>query len=227
MLQRVLDGYVLQSVPNAEQAKQQTRELFPRAILVTSDADGPQPENLPYDLPVVTFSTSRPVFHIENLRAHLVKPISRQVLLEAIQSLGPQVRRLLIVDDDPAMIRFVQQAFRANGDIKASNGYTLMSAFSGSEGLEILQNNPVDAILLDLELPDIHGWEWLSLIQTRAELAHIPVIIISAQDLPQNNFVPGTNALELALHRPLTVNELGSVIKSVLENILPQYPREK
>jgi DNA-binding response OmpR family regulator len=93
--------------------------------------------------------------------------------------------------------------------------------------LELLQKHPVDAILLDLELPDAHGWEWLVRLNEHKEFASIPVIIISAQDLPQDNFVPGTNALELALHRPLTTRELGSVIKSVLENVLPQYPREK
>jgi signal transduction histidine kinase/CheY-like chemotaxis protein len=227
ILQRSLDGYVLQPVSNAAQAKEKTRELFPRAILVTADAGGLLPDDLPYDLPVVTFSISRSVSSMENLRAHLVKPISRQALLKAIQSLGPQVHHLLIVDDDPAMSRFIKQSFRADGDTQASNGYTLLSAFSGAEGLEILQKNPVDAILLDLELPDIHGWEWLVRLQDREEFAHIPVIIVSAQDLPQDNFVPGTNALELALHRPLTMNELGSVLKSVLENILPQYPKEK
>lgn len=227
ILQRSLDGYVLQPVLNAEQAKEKTRELFPRAILVTADAGSLLPDNLPYDLPVVTFSISRSVSSMENLRAHLVKPISRQALLKAIQSLGPQVHQLLIVDDDPAMSRFIKQSFRADGDTKASNDYTLVSAFSGAEGMEILQKNPVDAILLDLELPDIHGWEWLVRLQDREEFAHIPVIIVSAQDLPQDNFIPGANALELALHRPLTMNELGSVLKSVLENILPQYPREK
>ena len=102
-----------------------------------------------------------------------------------------------------------------------------MNAFSGAQGLEILQNNPVDAILLDLELPDTHGWDWLLRLHDRKEFAHIPVIIVSAQDLPQDNYVSGTNALELALHRPLTMRELGSVIKSVLENVLPQYPGEK
>ena len=227
ILQRSLDGYVLQPVLNVEQAKEKTRELFPRAILVTADAGVLLPENLPYDLPVVTFSISRSVSSMENLRAHLVKPISRQTLLKAIQSLGTQVHHLLIVDDDPAMSRFIKQSFRADGDTQTSNGYTLLSAFSGAEGMEILQKNPVDAILLDLELPDIHGWEWLVRLQDREEFACIPVIIVSAQDLPQDNFVSGTNALELALHRPLTMNELGSVLKSVLENVLPQYPREK
>ena len=226
ILQRSLDGFVLQHVSTVEQAKEKTREIFPRAILVTSDAGILPPLNLPYDLPVVTFSISRSVSSMQNLRARLVKPISRQGLLKAIQSLGPQVHSLLIVDDDPAMIRFIEQSFRADGDTNTPNGYTLLSALSGAEGLEILQKDPVDAILLDLELPDIHGWEWLMRLQDREEFAHIPVIIVSAQDLPQDNFIPGTNALELALHRPLMMHELGSVIKSILENVLPQYPKE-
>ncbi len=227
MLQRSLDGYVLEPVSNVEQAKEKTRELFPRAILLTADAGGLPPDDLPYDLPVVTFSISRSVASMQNLRARLVKPVSRQALLKAIQSLGPQVHSLLIVDDDPAMSHFINQSFRADDSTNASNNYTLLSAFSGVEGLEILQEHPVDAILLDLELPDIHGWEWLMRLQARQEFAHIPVIIVSAQDLPQDNFIPGTNALELALHRPLLIHELGSVLKSILENVLPQYPRDK
>ena len=58
-------------------------------------------------------------------------------------------------------------------------------------------------------------------------LTNIPVIIISAQDLPEMNLVPGTSALQLTLRRPLKMAELGSVAKAVLENILPQYPQEK
>jgi len=226
MLQRSLDGYLLQPVSNAGQAKELTRELFPRAILVTTDSGGLNTNNLPYDLPVVTFNVSRSASSMENLRAYLVKPISRQALLKAIQSLGPQVHNLLIVDDDPAMSRFVKQSFHTNGNLKATKGYTFLSAISGVEGLKILQSNPVDAILLNLDLPDIHGWEWLAQLQGRQDLAHIPVIIVSAQDLPQDNFVTGANALELALRRPLSTTELGSIIKSVLENILPQYPKE-
>jgi signal transduction histidine kinase/CheY-like chemotaxis protein len=226
-LQRSLDGYVLQQVSNVEQAREKAREIFPRAILVTDDARSLSPFNLPYDLPVVTFSISRSVSSMPNLHAHLVKPISRQALLQAIQSLGPQVHSLLIVDDDPAMIRFIRQSFRAGGEPDTSDSYTLLSAFSGAEGMEILQKNPVDAILLDLELPDIHGWEWLLRLHSRQDFAHLPVIIVSAQDLPQDNFIPGTNALELSLHRPLLMHELGSVVKSILENVLPQYPREK
>jgi hypothetical protein len=58
-------------------------------------------------------------------------------------------------------------------------------------------------------------------------MANIPVIIISAEDQQPKKFVPGTNVLELALHRPLAIQELGNVVRSVLLNVLPQYPREK
>ena len=227
ILQRSLDGYVLQHVSSADQALEKTREIFPRAILVTADAGAPVSFNLPYDLPVVTFRISRAVTTMENLQARLVKPVSRQALLKAIQSLGEHIHSLLIVDDDPAMVRFIEQSFRADGNPGSSTAYNLLSAFTGAEGMQILQNNPVDAILLDLELPDVRGWDWLVHLQECEEYVHIPVIIVSAQDLPQDDFVPGTNVLELALHRPLMVHELGSVIKSILENVLPQYPREK
>jgi signal transduction histidine kinase/CheY-like chemotaxis protein len=227
MLQHVLDGYVLYLVPEIGMIKEKTRELFPRAILVASDAGTLNPENLPYDLPIVNFCISRPVSRIGNVRFHLVKPISRQALLQAIQSLGSDVHNLLVIDDDPAMIRFVEQSFRADSEDKSSGHYSLMGAFSGAEGFDILQKNTIDAILLDLELPDIHGWDWLAQLQSRKDYGQIPIIIISAEDLQQNDFVPGTNALELALHRPLTVNELGGVVKSVLQNVLPQYPRDK
>jgi hypothetical protein len=63
-------------------------------------------------------------------------------------------------------------------------------------------------------------------LQDSRGLAHIPVITVPAQDLPQDDFVPGTNALELAQHRPLMMYEVGNVIRSILENVLTQYPRE-
>ncbi len=227
LLKHTLDGYILQLVSNVEQAKERTRELFPRAILVASEAGILNPEQLPYALPVIKFSLSRTISRKENPQAHLVKPISRQALLQAIQSLGADVHNLLVLDDDPAMIRFVEQSFRAEGNADLTTGYNLLSAFTGAEGYEVLRNNDIDAILLDLELPDIHGWDWLAQLRTRPEMAQIPIVVISAEDIPQNNFVPGASVLELALHRSLSVDELGSVVKSVLENILPQYPKEK
>jgi signal transduction histidine kinase/CheY-like chemotaxis protein len=227
MLQHSLDGYTLQQFRSVKQAEEQTGKLFPRAVFVAAEAGTMPVESLPYDLPVVHFSLPRPGTLSSNLHAQLVKPISRQLLLDTLQSLGPQVRRVLVVDDDPAMIRFVQQSLRADSEGRAAEGYELVSAFNGDQALELLKASPVDAILLDLELPDINGWDWLTRLESQNMLSNIPVIIISAQDLPEMNLVPGTSALQLTLRRPLKMAELGSVAKAVLENILPQYPQEK
>ena len=225
MLQHALDGYTLQRVTEITQAEIQAGQVFPRAVIVASEAGTLLVENLPYDLPVVRFSLPRHAALSNNLHAQLVKPISRKVLLDTLQSLGPQVRHLLVVDDDPAMIRFVQQSLRT----PAGNGgsYTLKSALSGAQARELLETNPVDAILLDLELPDTNGWDWLASLQDQKKLNNIPIIIISAQDIPEMNLLPGASALELTLRRPLKMAELGSMLKSILENILPQYPQEK
>ncbi len=227
MLQHTLDGYTLQQFRNTKQAEEQAGKLFPRAVIVASEPGAPPIENFPYDLPIVYFSLPRPGKLRRNLHAHLVKPISRKLLLDTLQALGPKVQRVLVVDDDPAMIRFVQQALRAENDRKPTQGYELVSALNGKQALELLTINPVDAILLDLELPDINGWEWLASLEKQKTLPDIPIIIISAQDLPEMNLVPGTSTLHLSLNRPFKIAELASVVKSVLENILPQYPQEK
>ena len=159
MLQHSLDGYTLQQFRNVKQAEDQTGKLFPRAIFVAAEAGTIPVENLPYDLPVVHFSLPRPGTLSSNLHAQLVKPISRKLLLDTLQSLGPQVHRVLVVDDDPAMVRFVQQSLRADSEGRAAEGYDLVSAFNGDQAQELLKANPVDAILLDLELPDINGWD--------------------------------------------------------------------
>jgi CheY-like chemotaxis protein len=224
-LQRSLDGYVLQVVMDARQVKERTRDLFPRAILVTSDAGVVNTDDLPYELPIVNFNISRSDSGMGNMGIHLVKPISRQDLLRSIKSLGPNIHTILIVDDDPAMIRFVRQSIRAEGVLEETGGYDLLAAFTGAEGYEAVRNHVVDAILLDLELPDMHGLEWLAQLQRQPETPPIPIIIISAKDVPQRDFVPGKNVLELTLHRPLTINELGGVVKAVLENVSPQYPK--
>jgi len=227
ILKQALDGYTWQHYDNLIETKLQVGKLFPRAVFVSADMGSLPAENLPYDLPVIYFSLPRPGTLSSNIRAQLVKPVSRKTLLETLQALGPQVQRLLVVDNDPAMIRFIKQTLRANDKKRKTIDYAFESASSGSQALEMLEKSPIDAILLNLELPDINGWEWLTRPDNQALLSRFPIVIISAQDLPEMNLVPGSSILQITLRRPLKNAELGSVARSVLENILPQYPQEK
>jgi CheY-like chemotaxis protein len=219
-LQHFLDEYRLHPAESPEEALLKARQLFPRAILLSGEVDPLPAGQLPYDLPIIRFLLPRPFLQDHKIHAYLVKPLSRQKLLQTLQSLGKPEARLLIIDDDPAMIRFIQQSCRAAGQAH----YTLFSALSAAQADEILACQPIDAIMLDLELPDMHGVEWLKAFRARPAMESVPVIIISAQDAPTGLLSPGRPALELFLRHSLPPNVLAEFIKVALEKIPPQYP---
>jgi CheY-like chemotaxis protein len=207
--------------------------LYPQALFV--DRSVPlngriRLRDLPYDLPVIGINlpgmldgfTSLP----GNVQDYLVKPVARDTLLQAVERLGEGLQRILIVDDDPAMVRFVTQSFRsATLTVKAPDDYDLVGAYTGQEALDHLKTKPVDAVLLDLDLPDINGWEVLSAMRSDADLAGIPVIIISAVDLPQVLYTHGRQVFDVKMRRPFSKQEMSAVLNAILENIKPIYPQ--
>jgi excisionase family DNA binding protein len=84
---------------------------------------------------------------------------------------GPVV---LIVDDDPGMRRYVRVSLEAEG-------YSVREAGSAEEGLEALDDEPPDLILLDVMMPKVDGWEMLSRVQERHGVGSIPVIMFSGR----------------------------------------------
>ena len=80
--------------------------------------------------------------------------------------------RLLIVDDKPANLLALEAVLDAH--------YDLLRAHSGQEALELLENTPVDVILLDIEMPGLDGYETTRRIKQMPGRQDIPVILISA-----------------------------------------------
>lgn len=87
---------------------------------------------------------------------------------------------VLLVDDDR---NFVQ----ALSDILSAEGYPVASARNGEQALQYLQQHPPPAlILLNLAMPVMNGWAFVAELQQRAELAEIPVVLLSGlADVPQ------------------------------------------
>jgi len=80
--------------------------------------------------------------------------------------------RILIVDDDPGTLASLSRAF-------ALEGYTAVTASSGARGLERLDEEPVDAILSDVVMPEMDGLAFLA--KAREKSPHVPVILMSGQ----------------------------------------------
>ena len=80
--------------------------------------------------------------------------------------------RILIVDDDAGTLASLSRAF-------ALEGYTALTASSAARGLERLAEEPVDAILSDVVMPEMDGLDFLAKVRERAP--DVPVILMSGQ----------------------------------------------
>lgn len=82
---------------------------------------------------------------------------------------------ILIVDDD-WMNREMMQAHLE------SAGYTVLTANSGTKGLELLASNPVDLLLLDVRMPGLNGYEVCARLKSADATRNIPVLLMTALD---------------------------------------------
>jgi two-component system, OmpR family, KDP operon response regulator KdpE len=76
---------------------------------------------------------------------------------------------VLLIDDEPNIRRFLRAGFELNG-------YVVLEAENGADALRITTFSPPDIIILDLNLPDLHGIEVLERIRS---WSNVPVIILS------------------------------------------------
>lgn len=83
-------------------------------------------------------------------------------------------KTVVYIEDDPEMIDLVTL-------IVGRRGYQVKGAHGGREGLDLVQQNPPDLILLDLMMPDMDGWDVYHQLKAYEATRDIPVIIITAK----------------------------------------------
>ena len=123
---------------------------------------------------------------------------------------GSVPRRLLLIDDDGAYRRIV-------GWLLRKLGHTVAEAESGSAGLAILRQQPVDLVLTDLTMPGLTGWAVAQLV--KAMHPRLPVVLVTgaahaiALDQPERQFV------DAILAKPCGVAALQAVIDPLTRNL--------
>ena len=83
-------------------------------------------------------------------------------------------KRILIVDDEPANMKILVKALRET--------YKLIISTNGFQALELIEVNPPDMILLDIEMPGIDGFEVCKRLKQNEKTKDIPVVFITAID---------------------------------------------
>jgi adenylate cyclase len=82
---------------------------------------------------------------------------------------------ILVIDDDPVNRQMLTRLLE-------QDGYRVDTASNGRQGLEMLNTDPFDVVLLDLVMPELDGYEVLRQIKSAEALKHLPVLMITAVD---------------------------------------------
>ena len=111
---------------------------------------------------------------------HLVKPIDKSALLASLRSLHLPEQdggvRILIVDDDP-------QAIRLLSTVLESEGYDVLEAYGGQEGIDLAIAEAPALIILDLAMPEVDGFQVVKRLAEHPGACDIPIVICTAMDL--------------------------------------------
>ena len=169
---------------------------------------------LPYDLPIIITTIPGEECTAETLGAfaYLVKPITRKVLLEALDRLGGEISKVLIIDDEPEALRLFSRMLTENG-----RRYRVLRASSVPQALQIVEHDRPDVILLDLIMPDVDGFQFLSLRENSPSLKEIPVILISARDPSGQPII--SNGLVVTCAKGMSSQQVLSTIEALITTL--------
>src|SRR5919109_4771783 len=118
---------------------------------------------------------------------------------------------VLYIEDNPDNMMLVQRALEARG-------YHLLKAIKGMDGVETAEREQVDIILLDINLPDIDGYEVARRLRssTKRELARVPIIAITANALKGDAQKALEAGCDLYMAKPINIRELWARVEAFL-----------
>lgn len=120
--------------------------------------------------------------------------------------------RILIVDDEIAIVRALRHGLLANG-------YEVFTAANGEKALEALEQHRPDLILLDLNLPGIDGLEVCKRIRAHSNLP--PIIVISVKDAEPDKVLALDLGADDYIAKPFGMNEVLARIRVALRHAVP------
>jgi CheY-like chemotaxis protein/nitrogen-specific signal transduction histidine kinase len=184
------EGYTVREAAGGRDGLALARALLPDAIaldIIMPDLDGwsvltalkadPALAEVPIILISIIDEQRRGYFL--GAADYLVKPVDRMRLLSVLRRLcaAPAGRRVLVVDDDELDRQSIRSALERGG-------WTIVEAANGKAALTQLEAGPPpDAVLLDLMMPEMNGFEFLDEFRRFPEWRHIPVVVVTAREL--------------------------------------------
>lgn len=116
---------------------------------------------------------------------------------------------ILYIEDNPDNMMLVQRALEARG-------YRLLKAMKGIDGVATAESETVDLILLDINLPDIDGYEVTRRLRssTKLELARVPIIAVTANALKGDAEKALEAGCDVYMSKPINIREFWARVEA-------------
>ncbi len=119
-------------------------------------------------------------------------------------------KKILIVEDNDLNLKL----FR---DLLEANGYTTYETKEGIEAISLTRNIQPDLIVMDIQLPEISGLDITRKIKADRDIAHIPVIAVTAFAMRDDEEKIMAAGCEAYLSKPIAIDDFLSTIRRFLE----------
>ncbi len=224
LLSRYADDVEIDLASSAAEAADLLTEAPAHALLINSAslAEGETlaafVSDLPYDTPVFAcWLTSDDSVHQLGIARYLVKPVGGAALLDAVRALPSPSRTVMVADDEPDLLRLFTRTLAS-----APEQYRVISAADGVEALTLLRESKPDALILDLLMPHMSGFELLKAKAADDSIRDIPVIVVSSRDPSSQPIV--SNQLVVARRGGLSMRSLLDSIEALTRVLTPVAP---
>jgi len=181
------EGFSARTAPDGPTGIELARALRPRAILLDVMMPGMDgwsvlsalkavPELAQIPVVMVTFVSQRGLANSLGAADYVLKPVEWERFRQVMDRFRDGDGDVLVVDDDPD----TRQRMRT---VLEKNGWTVAEASNGLEALDHVAHALPKLILLDLTMPVMDGFSFLCTLRERPGCADVPVVVLSARDL--------------------------------------------
>ncbi len=117
-------------------------------------------------------------------------------------------KRILVVDDDPDIMRLVQMVLQ-------DHDYHVTTAGDGQDALAAVAAGAPDLVILDVEMPHVDGFDVLRKLRQKAATVQLPVIMLTGRDQPADMFEGWQTGADLYLTKPFESETLLDAVRRV------------
>ncbi len=181
------EGFVARTASDGSTGLAQARRLRPRAILLDVTMPGmdgwsvlsalkADPELAGIPVVMVTFVAERALATSLGAADYVVKPVDWERLRAVMERFRETGCSVLVVDDDADTRDRMRQGLE-------KSGWRVSEAVNGEEALRKVAQAIPHVVLLDLNMPVMDGFDFLTAFRERPDCAEVPVVVLTARDL--------------------------------------------